>query len=310
MRPSQSAIRRPAHTGADRCWPCTAVNLGLLAIGCLALAVVSPPVSAVLAIAGAAAIWLRGYLVPYTPQFAPRLVERLPWNPFPAGTGHPPGPRAAPTDSSSGGSRTASGDGRQSTDDDDDAHGGDVDRTPATLADATAADGEAVLNDLVAAGAVRANGDEVRLVDPFEERWQTEIGDLRERSPAALADATLAAAPAASDASAVTERDRAYVVLSDGSGEPAGEVWLRRPVAVAETAAARALAEATDLDPDRRAVAAHGLAVFLDDCPVCETPLSEGKAGGCCGPPRTDAEGHPLRALVCRDCRTQFAAFE
>lgn len=335
MRRSQSAIRRPAHTGADRCWPCTALNLFLLALGCLALAVVSPPASAALAAVGTAAIWLRGYLVPYTPQFAPRLVARLPWDPFPAGGGRPPGARAAPPDPSSGGDqatpesdRAASGSGQQPTDDRDSDGDGDLDRggdrdadadrnadagpgrAAATLADATTADGEAILEDLVAAGVADADGDDVRLADAFEERWQAEIRRLRERSPADLAAATLAAAPAADAAEAVTERDRAYVVLSDGSGEPAGEVWLRRPVAVAETAAARALAELTDLEPDRRAVAAHGLAVFLDDCPVCETPLSEGKAGGCCGPPRTDAEGHPLRALVCRDCRTQFAAFE
>ncbi|MFC7196519.1 hypothetical protein ACFQL4_20865 [Halosimplex aquaticum] len=199
-------------------------------------------------------------------------------DPFPAGAGHPPGPRAAPADPPSGGGRADSESGRQSDDDTDadaadtDAADADSDRTPATLADATVADGEAVLSDLVAAGVADASGDEVRLAASFEERWQSAIRDLRERSPADLAAATLAAAPAANDADAVTERDRAYVVLSDGSGEPAGEVWLRRPVAVAETAAARALAEATDLDPGRRAVAAHGLAVFLDDCPVCETP--------------------------------------
>ncbi|WP_436925953.1 hypothetical protein [Halosimplex amylolyticum] len=319
MRRSRPSIRRPDHTGADRCWPCTAVNLGLLALGCLALAAVSPAASAVLAVGGVGVIWLRGYLVPYTPRFAPRLVARLPWDPFPAGHGRPPSRRAGPADSSGGGraasgsGRAVSGSGQQSVGDDRDADretDADADRTPATLADATTADGEAVLADLVAAGVADAAGDDVRLAEGFEERWQSAIRSLRERSPEGLAAATLAAAPAADAAEAVTDRDRAYVVLSDGSGEPAGEVWLRRPVAVAETAAARALAERTDLEPARRAVAAHGLAVFLDNCPVCETPLSEGKAGGCCGPPRTDAEGHPLRALVCRDCRTQFAAFE
>ncbi|WP_135365153.1 hypothetical protein [Halosimplex halophilum] len=181
---------------------------------------------------------------------------------------------------------------------------------PATLADATAADGEAVLADLIEAGAVDASGDDVALAADFGRRWQAEIEALRDADPADLAAATLAAAPAASAVEATIDRDRTYVVLSDGADEPAGEVWIRRPVAVAETAAARALAATTDLAPERRAVAAHGLSVFLDACPICETDLDARKAGGCCGPPRTDAEGHPLRALVCPDCRTQFAAFE
>jgi len=181
---------------------------------------------------------------------------------------------------------------------------------PATLADATTADGEAVLADLIGAGAVDATGDDVRLATDFGRRWQTEIEALEGADPADLAAATLAAAPTASTADAVTERERSYVVLSAGTGDSAGEVWLRRPVAVAETAAARALAATTDLDPERRAVAAHGLSVFLDVCPACDAELTERKAGGCCGPPRTDAEGRPLRALACPDCRTQFAAFE
>ncbi|WP_459193087.1 hypothetical protein [Halosimplex sp. J119] len=320
MRPSRPRIRRPDHTGADRCWPCTAANLCLLALGCLALAPVSLPASALLAVAGTAAVWLRGYVVPYTPRFAPRLVARLPWDPFSAAAGHPPRARAAPAGPSSGSDRATSGsdrtgsgssqqassEGESTPDERDDGSG----RAPATLADATVADGEAVLGDLIEAGIADADGDDVRLAATFEERWQTEIGRLRDRSPDGLAAATLAAAPAAEAAESVTDRDRTYVVLSDGTGQPSGEVWLRRPVAVAETAAARALAESADLDPGPRAVAAHGLAIFLDDCPVCETPLAEGKAGGCCGPPRTDAEGHPLRALVCRECRTQFAAFE
>ncbi len=200
--------------------------------------------------------------------------------------------RAAPADSVSG---------------TDDARG---DRpAPSTLADATTADGEAVLADLVDAGVVEGT-DDARLADGFDERRRAEIERLRGLPSEELAAATLAVAPAATSATAVTEGDRAFVVLSDGSGEPAGEVWVRRPVAVAETAAARALAATTDLDPGRRAVAAHGLSVFLDACPVCDTDLEARKAGGCCGPPRTDAEGHPLRALVCTDCRAQFVAFE
>ncbi|QLH79606.1 hypothetical protein HZS55_20935 [Halosimplex rubrum] len=203
------------------------------------------------------------------------------------------GVRAAPADSVSGGEEP-----------------GTDDPTPATLAEATTADGEAMLADLVEAGVVDATGGDARLAADFDEHRRTAVERLRALPPDDLAAATLAVAPTATSAEAVTEGERTFVVLSDGSSEPAGEVWLRRPVAVAETAAALALAETADLDADRRAVAAHGLSVYLDDCPVCGTDLEARKAGGCCGPPRTDAEGHPLRALVCVDCRTQFVAFE
>ncbi|MFB6139405.1 MAG: hypothetical protein ABEJ26_03110 [Halosimplex sp.] len=332
MRSAPPALARPEHTGADRCWPCTAVNLLVLAAATLGLAAVAPVAAGLLAVGGTAAIWLRGYLIPYTPQFAPQVVARLPWDPFPAAAGHPPA-RTAPSgfspndaDAEPGESDRAPGsddpesgpsddrrDARAGGGDPDARSGGsgsDADATATSLADATTADGEAILADLVDAGVVTATADEVRIAEPFDRRWATERDRLRGESPESLAAATLAVAPRSEAARAETELDREYVVLSDGSGTPAGEVWLRRPVAVAETGAALALTDETDLDPERRAVAAHALAVFLEACPVCETPLVESKAGGCCGPPRTDAEGTPLRALVCEDCRTQFVAFE
>jgi hypothetical protein len=76
------AIRRPEHTGKHRCWPCTAVNGLLLATVALGVAAVSVPAAVLVAVAGTAAIAVRGYLVPYTPQFAPKLVAVLPVDPF------------------------------------------------------------------------------------------------------------------------------------------------------------------------------------------------------------------------------------
>jgi len=72
------AVRRPEHTGDRRCWPCTVVNGLLLAAASVAVAAVSPPAAAAVAAVGVAAIAVRGYLVPYTPQFAPKLVAALP----------------------------------------------------------------------------------------------------------------------------------------------------------------------------------------------------------------------------------------
>lgn len=74
-----SSIRRPEHTGENRCWPCTVVNVALVGAGATALALLaSPAVGVAGAVVGLAAVWLRGYLVPGTPRFAPRLVAAVP----------------------------------------------------------------------------------------------------------------------------------------------------------------------------------------------------------------------------------------
>jgi len=73
-----TAVRRPEYTGANRCLPCTAVNL-LLATGvAAAAALVSRPLGVAVAAASLAAIYLRGYLVPGTPELTKRyLPERV-----------------------------------------------------------------------------------------------------------------------------------------------------------------------------------------------------------------------------------------
>jgi hypothetical protein len=68
-------FRNPAYTGANRCWPCTVVNVALVAgvAGGVALAGYEVAAAAAAA-AGLAAVGLRGYVVPGTP----RLTAHLP----------------------------------------------------------------------------------------------------------------------------------------------------------------------------------------------------------------------------------------
>lgn len=68
--------------GENRCVPCLLVNVVLLVGVSALLAVASLPVGVGFAVVGGIVLLHRGYLVPYTPVFAPRLVARLPWNPF------------------------------------------------------------------------------------------------------------------------------------------------------------------------------------------------------------------------------------
>lgn len=284
MSPLVDALARPEYTGENRCWPCTALNVALLAGASAGAAALWRPAGPAVAVVGIALVAVRGYLVPYTPVVAPRLAAVLPGDLF----AHRP---HAPAADHGGRAR----DERGTTGPDGD---------PGTLADATEADGASVLDSLVDAGVLGLSGADVVLDGAFEDRWHAEMAALVDASPAALADAAAAVAPGDPEARVERPRDRRYVVLSDGTGES----WLRRPVAVAEVAAARSLGDS--LTPERRAVAAHALGIFLEACPVCETATEEAPAGGCCGPPRTDAEGHTLTALVCPDCRAQFAEFD
>jgi len=78
------AIRQPEYTGENRCWPCTTANVAIAivlsaAVGAAALFVAGGAATTVgiagagaLLVASLGAIWLRGYLVPYTPTLTKR----------------------------------------------------------------------------------------------------------------------------------------------------------------------------------------------------------------------------------------------
>jgi len=70
-----SALRRPEYTGPNRCYPCTAVNLVIALAVSVALAVLVGPFAALAAFGvSAAAIYVRGYLVPGTPALTKRYL--------------------------------------------------------------------------------------------------------------------------------------------------------------------------------------------------------------------------------------------
>jgi len=79
---SLPTLRRPEYTGDRRCWPCTILNLAILSPLVLAVASVRILPAALLAVVGLAGIWLRGYVVPFTPRFAPQIARALPGDAF------------------------------------------------------------------------------------------------------------------------------------------------------------------------------------------------------------------------------------
>jgi hypothetical protein len=65
-------LRQPEYTGENRCTPCTVVNVAIAAVGSALLAAVALPLGVVAFVGGLLAIYLRGYLVPYTPAITKR----------------------------------------------------------------------------------------------------------------------------------------------------------------------------------------------------------------------------------------------
>lgn len=69
-------LRNPRYTGANRCWPCTVVNVLIVAaIAGIAVTTGFPLVAGVVAVSGLAAIALRGYVIPGTPRFTQYLPD-------------------------------------------------------------------------------------------------------------------------------------------------------------------------------------------------------------------------------------------
>jgi len=261
-------IRRPEYTGRNRCWPCTVVNAGILGVAAVVAGVAWPPLGVAVAVVGTAAIWIRGYLVPYTPQFAPRLAEYLP-------VGFTGSSAAASVPEGQSGS----------------------------LSGTDPSDPEAVLETLLEGGVLVAEGEDLLLSPAFEDAWRREWDRLRDATDEDLAAAVAGAAPG--DPAVTThEVDGGTWVRLAGEGE--GEVFLSRPVAVAEAAAVRAL-DALDAgtDPETSATAARALRAFLDTCPVCETALVESSTADCCG----GRTANPRPVSLCPECGHSLYTF-
>lgn len=263
---SLDSLRQPRHTGSNRCWPCTAVNLAIVGVTALLLALKRRRLASVfVATAGVAAIALRGYVVPYTPQFAPKLVAASPIPDEIFGKQLPDAPE----------------------------------RDSLTE---TALDGETVLRELAAAGAIEADGDLIRPTEAVDTAWHREMDRLSNASLDRLADSVGAEVPAISAVEGFEDGDAQWLALGTGHGE-----LLARPVAIAELAAYRALEDTVE-DPQLRLAGAQAFRMFLDSCPACGSELRESSAVSCCGG-YSDPTTAPEETLVCPSCRQRLYTF-
>lgn len=298
-------LRRPEYTGVNRCLPCTVTNVAIAATlsGGIAYAWVIligshwwfPAGSLFLISLGA--IWLRGYLVPGTPQLTKRyfpdwLLAKFDKAPGP-GAGTPGGIDAGqPSDPSpNGGSTTKHAPA---------AHGSvegesepDVESSPAN--DPAEIDPEMLLLNAHVVEPC-AQEDDLCLTEEFRRGWRDRIRQIRDDETER--DELARELDLDPDSLEIKEFDGAFVADSDQGR--LGQ-WESRAALVADLAAARELPTWVEGWADQpvaaRSQVLGGLRIFLDQCPVCEGPVTAGTetVESCC-------RSHEVVAATCEDC--------
>ncbi|WP_158855492.1 hypothetical protein [Halorhabdus sp. CUG00001] len=259
-------LTEPAYTGENRCLPCTVVNTVLVGVAAALLyrrerTLTSLAVAAI----GAGLVYLRGYVVPYTPKFAPRLVEAAP---IPSSIFHDGTPTPGPEASTSL---------------------GDVED-----------DGDAVLDELAAAGVVTVADDTVELTDAVDSSWHDEMQRLAALSDEELATEIERTIPHITDAEPLDVEDQLWFVLG------ANDEYLSQLVAITELGAYRALE--SSLDDSLRLAGARSLRMFLSVCPVCGSEIVPSTEANCCGA-YADSGVPPKDLLVCPECEQRVFEF-
>jgi hypothetical protein len=290
-------LRQPEYTGENRCLPCTVVNVVLAALFALGLSVVLTPAVGLAGFAvGLGLVYLRGYLVPGTPElteryFPPWLLRLFGKDPIEAidtstrsgGSPRAGADREAATAAPGGEARTTAGSDERP---DADAATG----TGATSESATTGTVVASDDPLAAAGVVTVDG--TGLTPAFREAWADRVATVDE---AGVEPADVAAVYGASEARETG--DRSFVL--DGSKSVR---WGSRAALVADVAAAALLEERLDewddSDRDRRQSVLLGLRLRLDRCPGCggDVTYSQERVDPCCQKP------HLVADAMCESC--------
>lgn len=278
-----------AYTGEQRCFACTIVNLVLVALAVGGVAIFSRLAAIGVGIVGTMLIWIRGYVVPYTPRFAPTLVEHLPVEfhdeerRSSSLVNAPEQQSAADSDEDSPLAGDSFDTGASASDDRNVSHDGTDD----------------VLTTLSDADIVSQHGDTFVVDDTFRETWWAAIRDVRNGD----LEAAISAATPAANVELVEETENTWYVLTDGDHSVESETWLSPAVAIAEVAAVRTL-EVEEIPPSIAPQAASLLRPLLDQCPVCDGDIVATTADHCCG---GYGPSGPQEVLACLDCNDYVA---
>lgn len=270
------------YTGDQRCLPCTVVNLGLLILSGLTIALLSKLAAVAFGILGIFLIWIRGYFVPYTPQFAPKIAAHLPITFYEEAR-----QSSSLMEFSERGIETTRNGGKVMLGTDERDASNDVSTT--------------ILPPLSEAGIIRQRDDTLVLDESYREKWRSVIRDVRGDNLKAAIEMTTPA----ENVERVTEGEATWYVLTDEDRSIKSETWLSPAVAIAEVAAIEALEDS--LSSSTVVQAAAFLRPFLEQCPVCEGDLIETTADQCCASYGPDG---PQNVLACSDCEEYVARWE
>jgi hypothetical protein len=326
--------RQPEYTGENRCVPCTATNVAIAAVLAIGLAfILVTPIGVVAFLASLVVIYLRGYLVPGTPELTKRYFP--PW--LLALFGKEPvarnvfdvSERSATTENSNA-NRTAEAmaNGSMATANRTASEAASQDRPAAVAATATAgtettrsepieggtADGTGTAAESLATGSTDADAEadgplfaagvvtrdesgEVVLEPSFREAWRERIESVRER------DVEPADVTKLFDAGEARRTGERSFVL-DGS---ASVRWDSAAALVADVAAASLLRERLDswagFGKDDRTATLTGLRLFATRCPSCDGPITteQDRVDPCCQKP------HRVVSATCESCGALLA---
>jgi len=288
-------LRQPEYTGENRCTPCTIVNTAIAAVlsGGLAAGTGVVAGSAALGVGVgvacfavcAAAIYLRGYLVPRTPEltkryFPDRVLAWFDKEPEPGvGFEAPPGEGAA-----------AEAEGETGDDPAPDIGEPDEDLEPEQA--------------LLTAGAVEecADVDDLCLDEEFGAAWRERIRSVG--VDGADAEAIMAALDLPEMDGEVTVEHYGDAVVLEHEGRHIGK-WESPAALLADLAAAGELAERYDRWPELNAFdrsrLLRGLRIFVENCPECGGRISLGQdtVESCC-------RSFDVVAVTCEDCGSRL----
>ena len=257
-------LRRPEYTGANRCLACTAVNVAIATVGAVAVTAVGGSLLGAVGFGAAlAAIWLRGYLVPGTPELTKRYLPERVLRLFGKGRA------AAPPADVDAESYLLSADVLVETPD-----GADLAFAPWFAS---------AWNDAL---------DEMRL---DEMRLDASVADAADAgAPTTDADDAGTAADVAAlasltgvDVDSLSLDWRGGTAFASADGERIGH-WESRAAFLADVAADRALTDRLDdwtsLPLAARSGVLGALRLFVEECPACEGPVSleERVVESCC----------------------------
>ena len=283
-------LRRPEYTGENRCVPCTVVNVAIALVVSVAAGLLFTPLGVVVLGASLAAIYLRGYLVPGTPELTKRYLPESVLRQFDKGP-----------------SEDADLEFEDELDQVEDP-GIDEDYEFETLEkiahhEENEVDPEAFLLE-VGATEPCEDVDDLCLTEEFREAFEAAIEPYRDGGVEVDRETYAAMFDAEPDEVEFPDRDYPAVVVRRRVRK-----WPSEAALATDVASHRALTELTDrwmdVPIEQRVEMLESLRAFHGACPFCggRIALSEDTVESCCS-------AYQVRALGCVECGDPLIEFD